>query len=98
MVVVSGNEDELHRRTWNLAYGNIPAITIKVKSDQLSISGVTPLHIAVVNQNINLVRHLISRGGDAATPRVTGLYFRKRIGGLIYYGSLLNQCQGNLSK
>lgn len=49
-------------------------------------SGVTALHIAVVNQNINLVHHLIGRGGDAATPRVTGLYFRKRIGGLIYYG------------
>uniref|UniRef100_A0A8C7X357 Transient receptor potential cation channel, subfamily V, member 6 n=1 Tax=Oryzias sinensis TaxID=183150 RepID=A0A8C7X357_9TELE len=48
--------------------------------------GVTPLHIAVVNRNINLVQHLISRGGDVCTPRVTGLYFRKRIGGLIYYG------------
>lgn len=49
-------------------------------------SGVTPLHIAVVNQNINLVQQLVSRGADVATPRVTGLYFRKRIGGLIYYG------------
>ena len=56
------------------------------QSSPYSVSGVTPLHIAVVNQNINLVHHLISRGGDAATPRVTGLYFRKRIGGLIYYG------------
>lgn len=52
----------------------------------LPVSGVTPLHIAVVNQNLNLVQHLINRGGDVATPRVTGLYFRKRIGGLIYYG------------
>uniref|UniRef100_A0A3Q3FGP2 Transient receptor potential cation channel, subfamily V, member 6 n=1 Tax=Labrus bergylta TaxID=56723 RepID=A0A3Q3FGP2_9LABR len=51
--------------------------------------GVTPLHIAVVNQNINLVHQLISRGGDVATPRVTGLYFRKRIGGLIYYGGFM---------
>ncbi|TNN02640.1 hypothetical protein fugu_010127 [Takifugu bimaculatus] len=60
--------------------------------------GVTPLHIAVVNQNINLVQHLISRGGDAATPRVTGLYFRKRIGGLIYYGEHILSfaaCAGN---
>ncbi|XP_037532129.1 transient receptor potential cation channel subfamily V member 5 [Nematolebias whitei] len=48
--------------------------------------GITPLHIAVVNQNINLVHQLIRRGGDAATPRVTGLYFRKRIGGLMYCG------------
>ncbi|XP_042278855.1 transient receptor potential cation channel subfamily V member 6 [Thunnus albacares] len=60
--------------------------------------GVTPLHIAVVNQNINLVHHLISRGGDVATPRVTGLYFRKRIGGLIYYGEHILSfaaCTGN---
>uniref|UniRef100_A0A8C3AQB4 Transient receptor potential cation channel, subfamily V, member 6 n=1 Tax=Cyclopterus lumpus TaxID=8103 RepID=A0A8C3AQB4_CYCLU len=60
--------------------------------------GVTPLHIAVVNQNINLVHHLICRGGDAATPRVTGLYFRKRIGGLIYYGEHILSfaaCAGN---
>ncbi|KAM7421009.1 hypothetical protein PAMA_015281 [Pampus argenteus] len=60
--------------------------------------GVTPLHIAVLNQNINLVHHLISRGGDVATPRVTGLYFRKRIGGLIYYGEHILSfaaCTGN---
>ncbi|XP_020783631.2 transient receptor potential cation channel subfamily V member 6 [Boleophthalmus pectinirostris] len=60
--------------------------------------GVTPLHIAVVNQNINLVHHLIIRGGDAATPRATGLYFRKRIGGLIYYGEHILSfaaCAGN---
>ncbi|XP_072317615.1 transient receptor potential cation channel subfamily V member 6 [Eucyclogobius newberryi] len=60
--------------------------------------GVTPLHIAVVNQNINLVHHLISGGGDVATPRVTGLYFRKRIGGLIYYGEHVLSfaaCAGN---
>ncbi|KAM8870787.1 transient receptor potential cation channel subfamily V member 6 [Spinachia spinachia] len=60
--------------------------------------GVTPLHIAVVNQNINLVYHLISRGGDANTPRVSGLYFRKRIGGLIYYGEHILSfaaCTGN---
>ncbi|XP_044064857.1 transient receptor potential cation channel subfamily V member 6 [Siniperca chuatsi] len=62
--------------------------------------GITPLHIAVVNHNINLVQHLISRGGDVATPRVTGLYFRKRIGGLIYYGEHILSfaaCAGNES-
>ncbi|XP_038567113.1 transient receptor potential cation channel subfamily V member 5-like isoform X2 [Micropterus salmoides] len=62
--------------------------------------GVTPLHIAVVNQNIDLVHHLISRGGDVATPRVTGLYFRKRLGGLIYYGEHILSfaaCTGNES-
>ncbi|XP_061530442.1 transient receptor potential cation channel subfamily V member 6 isoform X2 [Phycodurus eques] len=60
--------------------------------------GVTPLHIAVVNQNYNLVHHLVSRGADVATPRVTGLYFRKRIGGLIYYGEHVLSfaaCAGN---
>uniref|UniRef100_A0A3B4AYZ0 Ion transport domain-containing protein n=1 Tax=Periophthalmus magnuspinnatus TaxID=409849 RepID=A0A3B4AYZ0_9GOBI len=60
--------------------------------------GVTPLHIAVVNQNINLVHHLISRKGDVATPRVTGLYFRRRGSGLIYYGEHVLSfaaCAGN---
>nr|XP_020473248.1 transient receptor potential cation channel subfamily V member 6-like [Monopterus albus] len=60
--------------------------------------GVTPLHIAVVNQNISLVHHLISHGGDVATPRATGLYFRKRRGGLIYFGEHVLSfaaCTGN---
>lgn len=67
-----------------------------VHCSSYSVSGVTPLHIAVVNQNINLVQHLISRGGDVATPRVTGLYFRKRIGGLIYYGKSACLLSANL--
>ncbi|CAL8240013.1 unnamed protein product, partial [Gadus morhua 'NCC'] len=62
------------------------------------MQGVTPLQIAVVNQNITLVGQLIARGGDAATPRVTGLYFKKRPGGLVYYGEHILSfaaCMGN---
>ncbi|XP_013868076.1 transient receptor potential cation channel subfamily V member 6 isoform X2 [Austrofundulus limnaeus] len=60
--------------------------------------GFTALHIAVMNQNTNLVHQLISRGGDVTTPRVTGLYFRKRIGGLLYFGEHILSfaaCTGN---
>ncbi|KAJ8005149.1 hypothetical protein DPEC_G00143650 [Dallia pectoralis] len=60
--------------------------------------GMTPLHLAVMNQNIDLVRHMIARGADVATPRVTGLYFRKRPGGQLYYGEHILSfaaCVGN---
>ncbi|XP_051574888.1 transient receptor potential cation channel subfamily V member 6-like isoform X2 [Myxocyprinus asiaticus] len=60
--------------------------------------GLTVLHIAAINQNENLVREMIIRGGDVATPRVTGMYFRKRRGGLLYFGEHIlafASCAGN---
>lgn len=50
-------------------------------------TGLTALHIAVINQNVNMVQELIHRGADVTTPRATGIYFNKRKGGLLYYGN-----------
>ncbi|XP_048881128.1 transient receptor potential cation channel subfamily V member 6 [Brienomyrus brachyistius] len=60
--------------------------------------GLTALHIAVMNQNLDLVKELIANGADVATPRVTGIYFMKRRGGLLYYGEHIVSfaaCVGN---
>ncbi|XP_056331788.1 LOW QUALITY PROTEIN: transient receptor potential cation channel subfamily V member 6 [Danio aesculapii] len=60
--------------------------------------GLTALHIAVINQNPNLIWEMIKRGADVTTPRVTGMYFRKRREGLFYYGEHIlafAACVGN---
>ncbi|KAG9344923.1 hypothetical protein JZ751_009463 [Albula glossodonta] len=58
--------------------------------------GETALHVAALSDNLEAA--LIIRGADVATPRVTGLYFRKRRGGLMYYGEHILSfacCVGN---
>uniref|UniRef100_A0A8C2GWU6 Transient receptor potential cation channel subfamily V member 6-like n=1 Tax=Cyprinus carpio TaxID=7962 RepID=A0A8C2GWU6_CYPCA len=73
--------------------------------------GETALHVAVINDNLDAAvalmegapesdefRQLIAKGGDVATPRVTGMYFRKRRGGLLYFGEHIlafASCVGN---
>ncbi|XP_007954789.1 transient receptor potential cation channel subfamily V member 6 [Orycteropus afer afer] len=47
--------------------------------------GQTALHIAVVNQNVNLVRALLAHGASVSA-RATGLAFRRSPHNLIYYG------------
>ncbi|XP_078064959.1 transient receptor potential cation channel subfamily V member 5-like, partial [Mustelus asterias] len=46
----------------------------------------TPLHIAVVNQDLKLVRELIARGAEVRDPRATGTYFQRRANNLLYFG------------
>ncbi|XP_066568498.1 transient receptor potential cation channel subfamily V member 6-like [Amia ocellicauda] len=48
--------------------------------------GVTALHVAVLNQNVNLVHELIVRGSDVSLTRAMGWYFKKKRGGLFYFG------------
>lgn len=51
----------------------------------LSWPGQTALHIAVINQNVNLVRALLARGASVSA-RATGSVFHYRPHNLIYYG------------
>ncbi|XP_041038364.1 transient receptor potential cation channel subfamily V member 5-like [Carcharodon carcharias] len=60
--------------------------------------GQTPLHIAVVNQDLRLVREMISRGADVRSPRTTGTYFRWSLSKLLYFGEHILSfaaCVGN---
>ncbi|XP_077004375.1 transient receptor potential cation channel subfamily V member 6 isoform X2 [Tamandua tetradactyla] len=47
--------------------------------------GQTALHIAIVNQNVNLVRALLARGASVSA-RATGVAFRRSPCNLIYFG------------
>lgn len=58
----------------------------------LSWSGQTALHIAVINQNVNLVRALLARGASVSA-RATGSVFHYKPHNLIYYGKSQDQDQ-----
>lgn len=51
----------------------------------LSGPGQTALHIAVMNQNVNLVRALLAHGASVSA-RATGTAFQRSPHNLIYYG------------
>ncbi|KAG8515853.1 Transient receptor potential cation channel subfamily V member 5, partial [Galemys pyrenaicus] len=53
--------------------------------------GQTALHIAIVNQNVNLVRALLAHGASVSA-RATGMAFRRSPRNLIYFGE--RQAQG----
>ena len=54
-------------------------------TEALSGPGQTALHIAIVNQNVNLVRALLAHGASVSA-RATGMAFRHSPRNLIYFG------------
>ncbi|XP_050003938.1 transient receptor potential cation channel subfamily V member 5 isoform X2 [Alexandromys fortis] len=75
-------------------YDNLEAATMLMEAAPYLVTeptlcepfvGQTALHIAVMNQNVNLVRALLARGASVSA-RITGSAFQRSPHNLIYYG------------
>ncbi|XP_078507348.1 transient receptor potential cation channel subfamily V member 6-like [Lissotriton helveticus] len=62
-----------------------PALLNKPMTSK-SHEGLTALHIAVVNQNVNMVKELVKRGADVSTQRATGTFFKYGHQKRFYFG------------
>lgn len=53
----------------------------------MTVTGQHALHVAVVNQNLSLVKELLHRGADANKPRAVGYFFRPgSVHSQVYWG------------
>ncbi|XP_078463755.1 transient receptor potential cation channel subfamily V member 6-like [Lampetra fluviatilis] len=73
-----------------------PLLNQPITSDMYQ--GQTALHIAVMNQDVQMVRELLSCGADLHSPRATGSCFTSADGSSCYYGEFVLSfavCTGN---
>ncbi|XP_063818605.1 transient receptor potential cation channel subfamily V member 6-like [Pseudophryne corroboree] len=79
----------------SVQYGNLEAMEVLLDEAPQLINqamtsdlyrGQTALHIAAVNQKVDLVLALIRRGADVSSPRATGSFFALSPKNLFYFG------------